>query len=144
MQCPSRENCLNYIEGIVFATGKHWLMHTCPVVQLTRTRYPTISEVKSGIFKASAENMSFREIQTSLLRMKSTTTMNFAREILQNFRKREEALKYISQGVSVYDFFKHFKGQLEDSLMTLSYFLRFSLRTIKFALIIKTSHLSLS
>ena len=38
--------------------------------------------------------------------------MNF-KKILQNFHKRDEVLTYISQGVSVYNFFKHFKGQFK-------------------------------
>ena len=33
--------------------------------------------------------------------------------ILQDFHKRDEVLNYISQGVSVYDFFKPFKGQFK-------------------------------
>ena len=33
--------------------------------------------------------------------------------ILTGYRKREEILRYVSEGVSVYDFFQHFKGDFE-------------------------------
>ena len=35
------------------------------------------------------------------------------KKLRQIFHKRDEVFTYISQGVSVYDFFRHFKGQFE-------------------------------
>ena len=79
-----------------------------------------ISEVKLGTLKASTDDVVFRD-PSFFVAGESTTILSFGKKILQDFHKRDEVLRYILQGVSVHDFFKHFKGQFKgkeyDSLL---------------------------
>ena len=69
-----------------------------------------ISNIKSGTFKASVENMTFRAPDFLVA---NEIRHHYQFKIRQIFHKRDEVFTYISQGASVYEFFKHFKGQFE-------------------------------
>ena len=72
-----------------------------------------IQEVSMGHWKASAEDLVFRNpssfIAGELHKHVPTWT-----QILEGFHKKEEILKYLSNGVSIFDFFlQRFKGQYQ-------------------------------
>ena len=76
-----------------------------------------ISNIKSGTWKVSAENVTFKD--PGDLVVNKICQHYELKKIRQIFHKRDEVLTYISKGVSVYDFFKHFKGQLEGKYNSL-------------------------
>ena len=71
-----------------------------------------ISEIESGASKASADDVVFRDPEF-FVAGELHHHYDVWDNILQDFHKRDEVLNYISQGVSVYDFFKPFKGQFK-------------------------------
>ena len=85
-----------------------------------------LSNIKSRTLKASAENVTFRDPGFLVA---NEIRHHYEKKIRQIFHKRDEVFTYISQGVSVHDFFKHFKGQLEgkyNSMFSSKDFGRFS------------------
>ena len=62
-----------------------------------------------GTLKASADDVVFRH-PSFFVAGEIHHHFEFWEKILQDFHKRNEVLRYILQGVSVHDFFKHFKG----------------------------------
>ena len=71
-----------------------------------------ISEVTSDVTKASAEDVSFRDLDY-FVAGKVHNHYHTWEQILYGFHKKEEVLKYISKRVSVFDFFKPFKGDFK-------------------------------
>ena len=76
-----------------------------------------ISNIKSGTLKASAENVTFRD--RDFLVANEIHHHYQLKKIRQIFHKRDEVCTYISQGVSVYGFVKHFKSQFEGKYNSL-------------------------
>ena len=71
-----------------------------------------ISEVTSGVTKASVEDVSFRD-PDYFIAGEVHNHYHTWEQILHGFDKTEEVLKYISKGVLVFNFFKPFKGDFK-------------------------------
>ena len=89
-----------------------------------------ISEVTSGITKASAEDVSFRD-PDYFVAGEVHNHYHTWEQILHGFHKKDEVLKYISKGMSVFDFSNHLKEILKGKVMIPSCHLKCSSRTIK-------------
>ena len=71
-----------------------------------------ISDVKSGALKLSAEDIAFQDMDF-FIAGEIYHHYEAWETILHDSHKRDEILKYISGGVSVFDFFRHFEGQVK-------------------------------
>ena len=83
-----------------------------PSSPATQKPLSVIFDVKRGVVKASARDLIFRNPET-FIAGELHNHLNTWNLILKDFHKREEVFKYISQGVSVFDFFKPFKGMFQ-------------------------------
>ena len=88
-----------------------------PPVQPSRNLLAFISEVTSGTSKVSVDDVVFRNPNSFIAgeRQQHYDTWD---HILHDFHKKDEVLRYISEGVSVFDFFRPFKGQFFISLVS--------------------------
>ena len=71
-----------------------------------------IADITSGTTKASAEDLIFRD-PDYFVAGEIHEHYNVWEQLLEGYHKREEILRYISEGVSVFEFFKPFKGQFK-------------------------------
>ena len=83
-----------------------------PSSEAIQKPFDFILQVKSGAFKVSARDVVFRQPEYYF-----SGEIHHHYEvwdhILTGCHKREKILKYVSEGVSVYDFFQHFKGDFK-------------------------------
>ena len=83
-----------------------------PPIQPSRNLLSFISEVESLRSKASAADVVFRDPDyfTAGELHQHYEVWEF---ILEDFRKKDEVLQYIREGVSIFDFIQPFKGQFK-------------------------------
>ena len=67
-------------------------------------------DVESGILKPSIEEIMFRDTEY-FISGEIHNHLDVWNSILEDFAKRDEILKYISGGVSAFNFFEHFEGE---------------------------------
>ena len=83
-----------------------------PSTSVTQKPLTSILDVKKGIAKLSAEDVLFRD-QDYFLAGELHHHYDIWEHILEEYDKRAEILGYIKKGVSVFDFFSHFKGDFK-------------------------------
>ena len=83
-----------------------------PLSSDIRNDLSKISEVMSGSFKASAEHVTFRD-PDFFLSAEVHRHYQVWDQISQGYHKREEVLRYISDGVSILQFMRPFKGDFK-------------------------------
>ena len=71
-----------------------------------------IVDIEKGNTKASAADVFFRD-PDYFVAGELHYHLDIWQFILEDFHKRDEILNYIETGVSVFDFFKHFKGEFK-------------------------------
>ena len=81
-------------------------------VQPPRSLYRSYRVLPQELYKTSAEDLAFRDTDY-FIAGEIHQHYNVWEQILHGYHKQEESLKYISEGVSVFHFFQHFKGQFK-------------------------------
>ena len=107
-----RNLCLNYPRGLVSEIESIYngvLLMEDPGFQLSRSLYPRSWTLKKVIQKASAADVFFRG-PDYFVAGELHYHLDIWQFILEDFHKRDEILNYIKNGVSVFDFFKHFRS----------------------------------
>ena len=101
---------MNYPRGLVSEIKS--IYNGGPQFSAIQKPLSSIVNVEKGNTKASAVDIFFRDPDYFM-----TGELHYHLDIwqflLEDFHKRDEILNYIKNGVSVFDFFKHFKGEFK-------------------------------
>ena len=88
-------------------------MMEAPPVQPPRSLYPSYQVLPQELLKF--QQKTWRLGTDYFIAGEIHEHYNVWEEILHGYHKQEEILKYIPKGVSVFDFFQHFKGQFKGN-----------------------------